>query len=334
MKKEKGNIQLCNIIRENLSFLKNKNCCLLDIPNHVNVGDLLIWQGELEFLKRIGINLKYSCSKEFFNEKRIRKRDILLLHGGGNFGDLWEKHQMFREEIISKFKENKIILLPQTVYFKNPKNILRCVTIFSSHPDLTLCARDKKSYIFLKNNFKENKIIMIPDMAFCIAPNNYKYKLNGKVLYINRKDKEYLIKRNLSFIKYLEIKDWPTIKQGLLLNLPLICNAFFDKIKWKVSFKLNINLEDKFYIFKNRRKLINKGINFINKYDLIITDRLHGAILSLLLNKKVILLNNSYGKNKNFYDTWLKSSNCFFANNGGEVKQLITKHFSELLKNE
>ncbi|MDR8470449.1 polysaccharide pyruvyl transferase, partial [Acinetobacter baumannii] len=32
------------------------------------------------------------------------------------------------------------------------------------------------------------------------------------------------------------------------------------------------------------------------------------CILSLLLDKKIILLDNSYGKNKAYYDAWLKDS--------------------------
>jgi exopolysaccharide biosynthesis predicted pyruvyltransferase EpsI len=44
----------------------------------------------------------------------------------------------------------------------------------------------------------------------------------------------------------------------------------------------------------------------LSKYDYVFTTRLHGAILSLLLHKKFTFFDNSYGKNKGFYDTWLK----------------------------
>ena len=46
--------------------------------------------------------------------------------------------------------------------------------------------------------------------------------------------------------------------------------------------------------------------NFINEYDEIYTTRLHGYILSVLLDKKVNLIDNSYGKNSTFYNTWMK----------------------------
>ena len=33
---------------------------------------------------------------------------------------------------------------------------------------------------------------------------------------------------------------------------------------------------------------------------------LHGCILAILLNRKVVVVNNSYGKNLDSYDAWLK----------------------------
>ncbi|MCC6932449.1 MAG: polysaccharide pyruvyl transferase family protein [Deltaproteobacteria bacterium] len=38
----------------------------------------------------------------------------------------------------------------------------------------------------------------------------------------------------------------------------------------------------------------------------IITDRLHGHILALLLGKPLVFLNNNNGKLKNFYQTWTR----------------------------
>ena len=51
--------------------------------------------------------------------------------------------------------------------------------------------------------------------------------------------------------------------------------------------------------------MIKEGVKFISPYYYVETTRLHGCILSILLNKQVTLVNNSYGKNKNFYDSWL-----------------------------
>ena len=47
----------------------------------------------------------------------------------------------------------------------------------------------------------------------------------------------------------------------------------------------------------------------LGAYKTIYTTRLHAAILGVLLGKKVVFMDNSYGKNRGFYETWLKDCN-------------------------
>ena len=51
--------------------------------------------------------------------------------------------------------------------------------------------------------------------------------------------------------------------------------------------------------------MFKEGVRFISPYREVETTRLHGCILSILLGKKITLIDNSYGKNGNFYNTWL-----------------------------
>ena len=52
--------------------------------------------------------------------------------------------------------------------------------------------------------------------------------------------------------------------------------------------------------------LVRSGVNQLGAYETIYTTRLHAAILGVLLGKKVVFMDNSYGKNRGFYETWLK----------------------------
>ena len=54
--------------------------------------------------------------------------------------------------------------------------------------------------------------------------------------------------------------------------------------------------------------MIKLGISFINEYNIIYATRLHSAILALILGKRVVMIDNSYGKNSCFYNTWLKDA--------------------------
>jgi exopolysaccharide biosynthesis predicted pyruvyltransferase EpsI len=47
-----------------------------------------------------------------------------------------------------------------------------------------------------------------------------------------------------------------------------------------------------------------RGIEMLASGERVITDRLHGHIISALLGKASYLLDNTYGKNSSFFRTW------------------------------
>jgi pyruvyl transferase EpsO len=52
------------------------------------------------------------------------------------------------------------------------------------------------------------------------------------------------------------------------------------------------------------RTRMNFGCRLLGRGKVVITDRLHGHILSLLLGIPHVLLDNSYGKLRHFHETW------------------------------
>ena len=56
------------------------------------------------------------------------------------------------------------------------------------------------------------------------------------------------------------------------------------------------------------RKRLFRGIRILSNAKVVITDRLHGHILSLLLGIPHVLLDNRIGKNRAFYETWTRDS--------------------------
>lgn len=312
---------LRNIVRKNLGPLINDDFVLLDVPNHRNIGDLLIWEGELEFLKEIPHKLNYSCNIFTYRENKIMPKDVILLHGGGNFGDVWRLNQDFRNSIIEKFHNNRIIVFPQTVHYSGGNDFIeKDAQLFNSHPDLTICVRDKISYDFAKVHFNRCNILLLPDMAFFLNFESFQgLKKTDKTLILKRLDKELGSDKPIAKIKSFldqsnaltEIKDWPgfiesgtfmrkiqyyLIKMEIILSKKMINSSFFNAFVDD-----DHGLKGKNY----KNNLIKKGIEFINNYDTVYSTRLHGFILSVLLNKKVFIFDNSYGKNKNYFDTWL-----------------------------
>ena len=313
--------KLRKIIEEAITPLINDDYTLLDVPMYNNIGDSLIYEGELAFLKGLPYKKLFAASRKFTYLNRIPKKGIILLQGGGNFGDLWRVFQDFRLSIIKARPEQRIILFPQTVFYENEATLISDAAIFNAHPDLTICARDEPSYRILKKYFYNNRILLVPDMAFCLDLTKYiSQEKTGKALLLKRRDKElkadqanqleHKIKA-LAQAYELDIEDWPGIeiedqqklKWGRFkkINLVTTRTALFLRAPMQPA-----NLEfGLFNLFQSNRQL-ERGIRFINSYDQIYSTRLHGAILSVLLEKPISLLDNSYGKNSAFYNCWLK----------------------------
>ena len=88
---------------------------LLDYPNTTNVGDSLIWLGEIAYFNSRGLKPSYVCDVENYDvnaiKKILNKNSILLMHGGGNFGTVWKKIHNFRLQVLSDFPNIKIAVL-------------------------------------------------------------------------------------------------------------------------------------------------------------------------------------------------------------------------------
>lgn len=304
-------LELRQIINQQLLPLIDNNFILLDCPYHENIGDTLIWEGEIIFLKQVNSKCLFYSNLWTYVDIPLQVETIICLHGGGNFGDLWNPPHEFRKKIIESHPQNKVIIFPQTVWYENPENIQKDEIFFSQHTNVIMCARDKVSYSFMKEHFPKNTILLVPDLAFFIDFEKYGQigsKTTGKILYAKRLDKELKTDATPSFIPAnAEIHDWPTFESKAAKY------AFADYIVGWLNFFANIKgikpinkLIDFIRYYFYRPQYLKDCINFINQYDTIYSTRLHIAIASAMMGKKVYLMDNSYGKNFGFYDTWLK----------------------------
>lgn len=296
--------QLKKIIAELLTPLINSDYVLLDVPYYTNIGDTLIWEGTRQFLKTLPYKCLYTASVETYKYRPLPKDTVILLQGGGNFGDLWRRHQEFRQDVIKAYPNNRIIILPQTVFYNDDSVFAEDAKMLNSHKDLHICARDTKSLDYLKKALSCN-LLLVPDMAFCISQktlDRYKQKETDKALFLKRNDQELCEYDFSSYIaekvEQLHIGDWPTMEKEFMTKV------YLDKLVFhKEQLK---RIPDIYADLVFRPHQVKKGVEFVSQYKKVYTTRLHVAILSVLLDKEIIFFDNSYGKNRSFYETWLK----------------------------
>lgn len=303
-------LDLRNKIERKLLPLINNDYIFYGLPYYSNIGDVLIWEGTRQFLSKCC----YKCLDSFASSSIIREPisqdTIIIITGGGFWGDVWRKSFEYALLNIKNKYTNRIIFFPNSIFYNDKCLLEKDVDFLRNYKDLYICCRDSFSYDFAKRYFKNN-IMLVPDMAFYIDPLSisvYKIPYKRNILLLQRNDCEMSSKNR---INGADVHDWPTMES-------LSFHMFFYKSFFKIFFFLS---SYSFFDKKKHRKLVNyigsnffriymlkNGVRFISKYKVLVTTRLHPMILAFLLNKKVFYIDNSYGKISHLYDTWLKDA--------------------------
>lgn len=298
--------ELRDVINLQLMPLIDNNYIYVDLPYHENLGDTLIWEGTLRFLKQFSYKCLYSTDKQHYKKPLIDKDVIILLHGGGNWGDLWPAHHEFRKKVITDFPDNRIIVFPQSVFYQENESLNKDIDFYNKYQNVIICVRDQNSYDILNRSLR-NKILLIPDMAFFLnIPTCVKKVKSRKVLYARRLDKEHRNDVDLRFLPdEAEIHDWPTIEIGFKYYRKVEKLSRFTR-KMDRLFVINMTdyIVDFYWKHVIRPNNVKTAIRFVDSYSTIYSTRLHISILAILLNKDLYVLDNNYGKTMNFLNTW------------------------------
>lgn len=285
------------------SLDKTKPYALFDFPNHSNVGDSMIWSGELKALRIFFGRPPILVVGTLRADQPLPTLDEstqILLHGGGNIGDLWPVFQKFRERVICHYPNNKIVQLPQSIHFAETANLTRASQVFSQHSDLILMVRDQESYKRAKGLY-DGRVELAPDMALALGQIGRTSNPVLPVLALLRDDKERKFEPGSHHESGIEVVDWPPEVKGIEKKL-IVHLSTIDKYWPRLGRRINWF---KRYLFgRLAKKRVGVGIKTLSRGEVVVTDRLHAHVLASLMGVPHIVLDNSYGKLTSFKDTW------------------------------
>lgn len=284
----------------------------LDYPMHLNIGDQLINLGTEAWFADHGYTVTNRASHFDCSDRNLRKvgaDSTIVLHGGGNFGDIYPVHQEFREYIVGRFRNNRIVVMPQSVHFKSTDRLRVAAEIFSRHPRLTIAVRDTESFDLLTKHFK-NDIRLFPDMAHQLwsrpdmTAGSVGRATDGanRTLVLWRQDIEAVAKP-AGFAQDRDLIDWEAL---MTANDIRVYKAI---LRWyRLDRRLGHLFPNHLLWYPIRARLVNRMICLFRSYDNIVTNRLHAMILGALLSRNVEFSDNSYGKLSRYWSAWLKDS--------------------------
>lgn len=280
-----------------------------DIPVHLNIGDLLINLGtELLFADggaAVHNRVSLGNPKRLFQD-RHGKDCIIVLHGGGNFSDLYPHHETFRHHVLESFPDTPVILLPQTVHYADRARLEHDIKPWMRHRQLVFMARDGQSWAQVAP-FLGERAVCVPDTSHYLAHHPNLLVPAGAApgpaatagtLVMGRRD----IERNTAYQDrpHTGLFDW----DDLCGPLDIACYAAAVRLfRGDQLIPLPFDPAGVWYRFRDR--LIRKAVAAYGRVGAVETDRLHGMLLALMMGMPTCVRDNSYGKLGNYVESWL-----------------------------
>lgn len=268
---------------------------LLVTPQHGNLGDHAIAKAEKQLFSDVYLyELTERELNRMFRYRKVTRIGLRMLfgnsdiifHGGGYIGTIWELTDKLLLELIDYFKNNRIVLLPNTVFFADDDEgrawLNKARPVYNAHKNLTLCVREKFSYEKAKQLLDdETRIKLIPDAVLSLNECQNGIKRDGILLCL-RGDCE---------------KTMPSETEE---NIKAFASKNFDRTVYS-DMNLNHNIP-----LQNRETELDTQFDKFRHAELVVTDRLHGMIFAAITGTPCAVFYSKSYKVKGVYDWCLR----------------------------
>lgn len=258
---------------------------------HNNLGDHLIAASTVRFLHEVRPDLEiiqvpysdYYKMKESL-QSEITPKDLLVFLGGGFFGNIWAYSDEMRRDAFRTWKDNPRIMFPQSVLFTEDEegrsSLEDALKTYCCEDDI-LAFRDSTSYAFAKEHFK-GRIFLAPDIVMYHALPEYYGMQRSGALMVMRSDKEKKLTADAEEQIVQQLKE-----KGFTISRADNCTPSGVKVEGR-EIQLDV---------------------LIKKYAesrVVVTDRLHGAVISAITGTPCVVFGNNHHKIKEAME-WMKN---------------------------
>jgi exopolysaccharide biosynthesis predicted pyruvyltransferase EpsI len=290
-----------------------RQVALVDFPNHGNSGDSAIYVGEAHVFREMGIEVAYLSDRTSFSPRRLRRAvgaAPVLIHGGGNIGDIWPVYQAHREAVIQALPDNPIVQLPQSITFVRPERIPAFRAICRAHGNVTLLLRDEPSLAIAREQLGVSAELS-PDMAFGMGRLRSVRPPTADVLWLARTDKETGLRRACLDHALTDLRvdhsvveaDWireSTIRRRVRVTIRGV--GFITRAPAAAPVRTDRLQRDLLHRLATAR--VTHAIKVLRQGRFVVTDRLHGHILATMLGMPHVIVDNRHGKLGNYFQRW------------------------------
>lgn len=290
---------------------RSADVALLDVPSQRNVGDALIFLGELNYLRKLGARVRYVADMWSLDPSTLRKKmpsGVILLHGGGNLGDIWLGHEEYRERVVTEFSEYRVVQLPQSISFNSKEREASANHILGKHGNFTVLVRDRDSLDRLERGLPSLSGRYCWDLALGSKLPEHGTPAAHPAVAIARTDAE--ASSGLSAIdgsSWLPgiptlLRDWPELAEAdrtwsRARRSSIVYSGFSRAFAASgLSVPGRLQRAAQTALLRVNTSAVAVGTHFVGSGKIAIVDRLHAHVLACMLGVPHVLLDNSYGK--------------------------------------
>jgi pyruvyl transferase EpsO len=276
---------------------------LLDVPVNRNAGDLFCLAATVRMLEDFGCRLVYRAGVRDYRSDRARRvigtGTTIVCSGGGNFGDLYPRYQALRERVVADFPDNRIVVLPQSVWFGSRDRLESSAARLARHRDLRVAVRDRPSERLIRRYVTE-QVLLLPDIVHWSESGELTRPPSARegALALLRRDAG---RGHHRVPEGYRRADWSDLLPGLTRRVAAAA-AMMPLAPAGPSARLH----DGWSAYA--RELLRRALDRLRAVERLLTDRLHGAILARLAGTPVVLIDNSYGKMSAYFDAWWREA--------------------------
>lgn len=295
---------------------------MFGIPTYNNLGDQAIAYAEKRFFEKNFPEITYIEITEPQTDQAIeellpllRDSDIIAYTGGGNIGSVHMSHEIPRRKVFSTFIDNKTISFPQSVNFEDTpegqKELKKTQEAYNKNPNLTIVARETQSLEYFKKHF-EADVIYTADIVLSLKPNRPDVERED-VLFIMREDAEKVTSDRLVDELSSNLEKVGDNVEETDTVLPF--KAYDDGTRTGENLDV-VRISERQWLFERK-------LDQIKSSEVVVTDRLHGMIFSVITQTPCLVFDNSYGKASASYYNWFEDLNYIQHTTEKDPKKLV-----------
>jgi len=309
---------------------------LVGFPDTANCGEHATWLGENKLLSALGCAPAYVCSAQSYEREAMAAKlgsSVILLHGGLIDGGLIAR-------VLQDFPANPAIAFPQQPTPRDEDYLERLAAVTAAHSGMVLFARSTNARDLLRRQCGANaRVELAPDAAFVLGPQGRAREPLFDVVWIARTDAERADRDTEAAARLssqaAEKFALPAFPDGVEIHCvvkqrpPTVLltdwsSLVFENEEARLTYRrLDFNTRSQAYV--------DRALYILSLGRIVITDRLHGHILCLLLGIPHVLIDNASGRNRDFYETWSREADlCRLARSPAEAWSLARTVLSKL----